>query len=88
MSEEYQKITIPEYVEYQSLKQKLDCAVRALEFYASPDTWQNYGMGYLEPILEDREDKCSVCGKRARTALEEINKSNCSEFPISSKKEN
>ena len=50
----------------------------AVEFYADGDTWQNYGVDLVEgtpefvPINFDRECAVSVCGYRARTALEKI----------------
>ena len=39
MSEEYQKITIPEYVEYQKLKQENARLREALGFYADSSHW-------------------------------------------------
>lgn len=72
MSEEYQKITIAEYVEYQSLKQKLDCAVKALGWYKD-----GYGVttddSYVVHVDENISYRRSG-GKRARLALEEIRK--------------
>lgn len=83
MSEEYQKITIPEYVEYQSLKKKLDCAVKALEFYAQAGTWGVAGSECVSvdpsdwqtyPFSEYSTSNEFRGGKRARLALGEIKK--------------
>ena len=61
--------------EKQELQAKLDRAIRCIEFYAEPDTWQNYGkdlvIGAPEyiSIYYDRETEESVCGAMARSVL-------------------
>ena len=64
MSEEYQKITIPEYVEYQKLKQENARLREALGFYADKENWNS--SKYDDPIFFGEE----IGGLRARKALE------------------
>ena len=56
-------------IEVLELKNKLDCAVKALEYYADKDLINTYKLGNdLEGDMTGR----TYYGKRARLALEEI----------------
>ena len=54
----------------EKLKQENARLREALEFYADGSSWQSYNLDDHIPMRNDREDIYSVCGMRARKALE------------------
>ena len=73
MSEEYQKITIPEYLEYQKLKQENARLREALEWYADNKNCANPDSCFIYEIDKDGEEIADE-GYTARQALAEADK--------------